>query len=49
MQKQTFKIDGYAVMEKTVAPAGTSGRVFVPLAWAGKSVTIILTGEEAKK
>jgi len=42
MEKQTFTISGYSILEKEVANAGTSARVFVPKSWAGKKVIIIL-------
>ena len=37
---QEFK--GYEVIEKEVAHGGNSGRVFVPKAWVGKHVKIVL-------
>jgi putative transposon-encoded protein len=35
--------EGYAFIEKSVRNGGDSGRVFVPKAWAGKKVIVILT------
>ena len=43
MEKQEFKFTGYAFIQKEVKNAGDSGRVFVPKAWAGKKVVVILT------
>jgi len=42
VQKQNFNYEGYAVQEKEVSNGGHSGRVFVPIAWKGKRVAIIL-------
>ena len=42
MQKQTYQIEGYETRTKLAAPAGSSGRVFVPKAWIGKEVIIVL-------
>ena len=33
---------GYEIIEKEVAGGGNSGRVFVPKAWVGKHVKIVL-------
>jgi len=43
MERQEFKINGYAVIEKEARNGGDSGRVFVPKAWIGKKVVVILT------
>lgn len=42
MEKQEFKFSGYGVVEKTAANNGHSARIFVPKAWAGKKVVVIL-------
>lgn len=42
MEKQDFKFSGYAFVHKTVKNGGDSGRVFVPKAWAGRGVVVIL-------
>lgn len=36
-----FRVRGYEVVEKTVMARGTSGGVYVPIAWVGKRVRII--------
>lgn len=40
--KQHLVFDGYAFFEKTVTSSGDSGRVFVPKAWIGKKVAVVL-------
>lgn len=40
--KQHFEFDGFALIEKTAKNGGDSGRVFVPIAWAGKKVAVVL-------
>jgi putative transposon-encoded protein len=45
MKKQHFEVDGYEILTKLAMPAGTSGRVFVPKRWIGKSVTLIVNEE----
>jgi len=37
-----IKVRGYEVIEKVVKPSGDSGRVYVPKAWVGRKVKIIL-------
>lgn len=39
------EIDVTQVIEKLVAPAGTSGRVYVPHKWIGKTVKVMLIEE----
>ncbi len=34
-------------VERTVGDGGTSGRIYVPKAWVGRRVTVILMPEEA--
>jgi len=41
--------EGYAFIEKEAKNSGDSGRVFVPKAWAGKKVTVILMEEPDTK
>jgi len=36
-----YEIEGYEVVEKTARATGTSARVWVPRAWAGKRVKIV--------
>lgn len=42
MQKFSISIEGYEILEKEVKETGNSGRVYVPKAWIGKKVKIIL-------
>lgn len=42
MDKQDFKISGYAMIKKGVGDGGDSGRIYVPKSWIGKQVVIIL-------
>jgi putative transposon-encoded protein len=42
MEKQEYRYPGYETVEKIVSNGGNSARVFVPKAWAGKRVRIIL-------
>ncbi len=42
MEKMQIQIEGYEVIEKTVKPAGNTGRLYVPKAWEGKRVKIVL-------
>ena len=44
-----FKIEGVESREKVVAEGGTSGRIYLPKAWIGKTVIIILKGEKDDK
>ena len=39
----TYQIDGYEVIIKTVTDAGSSGKLYVPVAWIGKKVKVIRT------
>jgi len=41
-----FKVEGVESREKEVAEAGTSGRIYLPKSWIGKTVVVILKGEE---
>jgi len=36
-----YKVRGYEVMIKVVKPAGSSGKVYLPVGWIGKRVKII--------
>jgi putative transposon-encoded protein len=36
------EVSGYEIIEKTVKISGNSGRVYVPINWAGKKVKIVL-------
>ena len=36
------EVSGYEIIEKTVKVSGNSGRVYVPINWAGKKVKIVL-------
>ena len=40
-----FKVKGKQMIEKTVGKIGTGGIVYVPKAWIGQKVLIILDGE----
>ena len=42
LKKQELNIEGYAFLEKEVKNSGDSGRVFVPIAWVGKKVAVVL-------
>jgi len=42
MKPIKITVEGYEVIEKVVKDAGNSGRVYVPKAWVGKKVKIIL-------
>ncbi|AIY89891.1 hypothetical protein GACE_0842 [Geoglobus acetivorans] len=42
MPEQFFPDPLYEVIEKVVKDGGNSGRVYVPKAWVGKKVKIIL-------
>jgi len=42
MKKHKFEIEGFELVEKTVADdKSSSGRVYVPKSWAGKKVSIV--------
>ena len=41
-----FKVEGIEAREKIVAEGGTSGRVYLPKAWVGKEVIVILKEDE---
>ncbi len=41
-----FKVEGVEAREKAVGKGGTSGRIYLPKAWVGKNVIIILKEEE---
>ena len=45
MDKRTFTLTGYQLIEKVVKNGGDSGRVFVPKTWKDKRVAIILLDE----
>lgn len=40
-----FKVEGLEAREKEVKKSGASGRVYLPRAWIGKKVIIILKEE----
>lgn len=40
-----IKTDAYQVIDKTVKPMGTSGGIYLPIAWVGKRVKILLIDE----
>lgn len=42
MEKMRIEVEGYEAIEKTVKPAGNSGRIYVPKDWEGKRVKIVL-------
>jgi len=42
MKPFSVTIDAYDTIEKEVSNGGSSGRVFVPKAWTGKKVRVIL-------
>ena len=39
------KLEAHAVIDKVVTLAGSSGHVYVPRAWVGKRVKILLIDE----
>ena len=39
--KDSFQIRGYEVIEKTVTSAGSSGKIYLPVAWIGKRVKVV--------
>lgn len=42
-EPHTFMINGYQAIEKTVTPGSkTSSRVYVPRAWEGRRVLVVL-------
>ena len=45
MDKRSFSLSGYQLIEKVVKNGGDSGRVFVPKTWKDKRVAIILLDE----
>ena len=43
MQKEVkLELTGFEMLEKQVNKSGNSGRVYLPIEWAGKKVKIIL-------
>jgi putative transposon-encoded protein len=46
MAKFTISLKGYDSIDRTVKTAQISGRVFVPKAWIGKRVKVILLEPE---
>ncbi|KMY69238.1 cytoplasmic protein [Desulfocarbo indianensis] len=42
MSKTKMELYGSELIQKEVRPSGDCGRVYVPLAWVGKKVKIIL-------
>jgi len=45
MKETEIKTTGYEVIERKVKTAGNTGRIYLPVAWVGKSVKIILLEE----
>ena len=37
-----MKMEGYEVVEKIAAPTGNGARIYVPKAWAGKTIRAVL-------
>jgi putative transposon-encoded protein len=37
-----ISLQGYATVDREVKNGGNSGRIFVPKAWAGKKVQVVL-------
>ena len=37
-----MRMEGYEVVEKKAEQGGNSGRVYVPKAWVGKKVRVVL-------
>ena len=37
-----YRLTGHSQLTKTAAASGSSARIYVPAAWAGKRVTVIL-------
>jgi putative transposon-encoded protein len=42
MKEFEIKLKGYELLNKTVTDSGTSGKVYVPKAWIGKKVQVLL-------
>ncbi|MBN1194696.1 MAG: DUF2080 family transposase-associated protein [Methanomicrobiaceae archaeon] len=42
MKPYTVTIEAYGTAEKVVANGGNSGRVFLPKAWVGRQVKVLL-------
>jgi len=45
MKETQVTTTGYEVIERKVKTAGNTGRVYLPVAWVGKAVKIILLEE----
>lgn len=43
MDKRKITVDGYEMLDKTVAKSGNSGYIYAPARWIGKKVVVILT------
>ena len=43
--KDVYQIRGYEVIVKKVTPAGTSGKIYLPVDWIGKRVTFYPTAK----
>ncbi len=39
--KDVYQIRGYEVIVKKVTPAGTSGKIYLPVDWIGKRVKVV--------
>jgi len=48
MGEVEFKLKGLQLIEKTVGRHGTGGIVYVPRAWIGQKVYLILEADDAK-
>lgn len=48
MRLKKITLDGYEILDRTVATQGSSGRVYLPISWVGCEVSIIRTTEPAK-
>ena len=42
MDKIRVEMEGYAMVERTARNGGNSARVFMPKAWSGKKVYVVL-------
>lgn len=41
VKPDTYQIEGFEVIIKTVTDAGSSGKLYVPVAWIGKKVKVV--------
>lgn len=49
MEKDSFTIAGYEVIDRKVKKAGSGGRVYVPVSWDGADVKVVRTSEPKAK